>query len=112
MDRVAGSGVETMSNERDTHFAGFAQLLMQEIDEQVGAVTTWGLEQDIEDEARIGQELVSRWRTLIARRVYDLVHEACENISSAQVDGRLSVEGMMGAISDMTEWPEQKVREG
>lgn len=99
-------------SERDTHFAGFAQMLIQEIDEQVGAVTAWGIEHAIDDEVKVGQELASRWRTLIARRAFDLVTHAFNDFFG---DGRVELtesvkgEGALFAAStpDLTEWPKE-----
>jgi hypothetical protein len=76
------------NNERDTHFQGFAKLLIPELDEQVGAVTEWGLEHDA-SEKEIAQELASRWNTLIAQRAYDLasfaVYKSMRGCSLAQI---------------------------
>jgi hypothetical protein len=91
-------------SERDTHFRGFAHLLMQEIDEQIGAVTEWGIEHEIDSQEKIGLELYSRWRTVIARRAYDLVFHTIMNIDPYHLDA-LSTEEIPARIPDMTEWP-------
>lgn len=88
------------TNPRDTQFLGFAQLLIPEIDEVIGAVTEWGVEHDIDDEAKVAQELYSRWRTLIAQRAYDLAcHVATTTLTVAHGD--------MSKIPDLTQWPEE-----
>lgn len=87
-------------NARDTQFQGFANLLMREIDEQVGAVTQWGVEHNIDDQEKIGQELYSRWQTVIARRAYDL---ACHVATHTMVSAR----GDMDKIPDMAELPKE-----
>lgn len=87
---------------RDTQFKGFANLLMQEIDEQVGAVTQWGVEHDIDDQAKIGQELASRWQTVIARRAYDLVQHTLNH--APMTEYYADVED----IPDLTELPKEQ----
>lgn len=86
------------SNLRDTQFVGFANLLMQEIDEQVGIVTKWGIEHDIDDETKIGKELYSRWQSVIARRAYDLVQHTLNY-------GGNEIEVIPEGIPDMHKWP-------
>jgi hypothetical protein len=88
-------------SERDTHFQGFANLLMQEIDEQVGTVTKWGLEHDIDSQEKIGQELSSRWQTVIAQRAYDLAYHVLDNIWEVH-----NPEVLLERTPDLTEWPE------
>lgn len=86
---------------RDTQFVGFARLLIPEIDEQIGAVTEWSMEHDIDDQARIAQELVSRWQTLLAQRAYDLVIHALKSLSMDPI-----AIGEIPNIPDMAIWPE------
>lgn len=79
-----------MKSERDTHFAGFAKLLMDDlIDAQV---------EHYHDNNR--EDFVT---TLIAQRAYDLVHHALEYDSAEMVDWPL--EQVMKSIPDLTEWP-------
>jgi hypothetical protein len=111
---------------RDTQFQDFANLLMQEIDEQVGEVVQRGMEHDA-GEMKVGQELASRWQTVIARRAYDLVWHALEscliserayslvrhyyplgNIEASEVERHFDREELLQDIPDMTEWPERK----
>lgn len=84
-------------NERDTLFQGFAKLLTQEIDEQVGTVIKWELEHDIDSQEKIGQELYSRWQTVIAQRAYDLVMHTLMKVDLPEY---------INDIPDLTEWPE------
>ena len=91
-------------NERDTHFQNFAKLLVQEIDEQVGAVTAWAVEHDIDDVAKIGQELYTRWQTLIAQRAYDLMYHA--RLHTGYGMDLLDINGWIAEdVPDLTEWP-------
>jgi hypothetical protein len=85
---------------RDTQFKGFAKLLSKELDWQVGEVTMWAIEHDINDEAMIEKELASRWQATIARRVYDF---AC-HVSTHTI---LSAHGDMSKIPDLTALPEE-----
>lgn len=100
-----------MSN-RETQFAYFAALLMQEIDEHIGAVTEWALKHDINDEKPIGRELASRWKKTIASRAYDLVqHTVGHSLEYLHECGHELSGGMntriAASIPDMTAWPEE-----
>lgn len=86
-------------NERDTQFVGFAAMLLREIDEAIGKAA-------IASDTTL-ESLSQILGAIIAQRAYDLVEHACQEISSEQVDGRLSVSGMLWCIPDMTEWPEE-----
>lgn len=81
------------ANERDTHFAGFAKLLLAELD----------------DWAEIDN---TNWRNdfqeIIARRVYDQMKLACEAIDTRQLEEgmRLTPEYMLKCVPDMEKWTE------
>ena len=93
---------EQPTNERDTHFAGFAKLLLQELMAKYDHLPPgqWGpAEKD---------ELI------ITRRAYDLMHHACWMINNAQFKSggvRLHPNAMMRAIEDLTEWPNDSAPE-
>jgi hypothetical protein len=102
-----------MSEERDSHFAGFARLLIPELDAQVGAVTTWAMEQGVDDEQKIAQELAARWRLLLARRAYDLVEHALKEAEERDLFAddlygrfRLSTGAKISEIPDMGALPD------
>ena len=96
-----------VTQERDTHFAGFAKLLIQEIDEQVGAVTKWGLERNA-SEKEIARELYSRWTTLIAQRAYDLAYHFIENNYQHRGTFRGEIRASVQMLPDLTAWPEER----
>lgn len=89
---------ERRVSERDTKFIGFARALYGEM--ALDAYMSG--EQGHSEEARTQDQL-----QIIARRVYNLVKRACEDISMNQSDGRLSVEGMLSIITDLTELPKE-----
>ena len=71
-----------MTTERDTHFFGFAKLLVTELAKNGFVTPVYG----------------ARPYTLIAQRAYDLVEHTLDN---APGDHRASLED----IPDLTEWP-------
>ncbi len=87
-------------NERDTHFAGFGEMLYGDLFnlfrslfyDCVTAEQAYHMQEDIQ--------------TYIAQRAYDLVERI---VSDAPVT---EWEWDMRDIPDMTEWPEQKASEG
>ena len=81
-----------MSNERDTHFAGFAKLLWQEINDK-GKF-------NIDMEASDTDETVT---SLIAQRAYDLVLHTVWNTASSDLQ-RLLMTEVAAKIPDLTEF--------
>lgn len=79
-------------HDRDTHFVGFARLL---IDELISFQST-------DDRPRS--------ETVIARRAYDLVYAVCEAIDDKQSDyeARITLEAMIDSAPDLTAWPAHK----
>ena len=97
---------------RDTQFAHFAALLIPEIDEQIGAVTEWALEHDIDNEKKVGHELATRWLQVISRRAYDFACHIASQVSEwngaeMEVHGRTPQE-VVDEMADMHQWPEEK----
>jgi len=90
-----------MSNTlRDTQFAGFAKLLWEELLELRGRGYI-DVANDMMDE-----EWNAEYRQIIARRAYDLVGHALENIDPNDLD-RLSPDERVLKMPDLTEWPEE-----
>jgi hypothetical protein len=88
-----------MSSERDTHFAGFAKLLLAELDNEVGSITSICIESDTEfNETEFTQKMVQ----IIARRAYDLItHALVADALRWPPLATITIED----IPDMTEWP-------
>ncbi len=82
------------SNERDTHFKQFAEMLFEEF--------PWSFDICIESSEDGWEE---RWKQLIARRAYDLVVHTLSNTEHINLD-RLTEEEHAARIPDMVEWPE------
>lgn len=79
----------TMTREAcDTRFQGFAELLFEEL-HQAGDV--W---------------FDDRWKTVIARRAYDLVKHTILNIGPADLD-ILTTEECVQRVPDMDEWTKE-----
>jgi hypothetical protein len=77
-----------MNNERDTHFAGFARLVIEEVYAN-------------------GPQTIDVYEQIIAQRAYDLVKYACVDINNEQMlqGVRLHPNAMLRAVADLTEWP-------
>ncbi len=90
-------------SERDTHFAGFARRLWEEMLSQTawqGIDVTAGhipLHHPEDEEHQI-------YIQIIARRAYDLVYHDHEHISHIDMD-RLTTEEQITKIPDFAEWP-------
>jgi len=89
------SSKKEQANERDTHFAGFAKLVAEELpdppidDSYLGLPTAeW-------------KETIQK---IIARRAYDLVFHTLMEVDPAWLD-MLDTSEWTGRIPDMTEWP-------
>lgn len=97
---------EKQVSERDTKFAGFAALVLKEIDDVIGQQAKDAREYGLNDktETACAHEL----GTLIARRAYDLVKHAIESIEHIDLD-RLSSEEQVGRIPDLSELPKEDV---
>lgn len=82
-----------VQNER---FAGFAELLFNDLDETDGVhIDTF--REDWEEE----------WKQIIARRASDLVsHVLAEQIAIGNIE-QGSLENVIESVSDMTAWPEE-----
>lgn len=83
---------------RDTQFAGFAKLLYEQF---VNAAPIY-----VDGHVRRGTMSREEVEQIIAQRAYDLVTNACVDISNAQIKQgvRLHFRAMLRSISDMTEW--------
>lgn len=84
-------------NTRDTQFQGFAKALIHDLNDV--STTTYASY----DEAKKAYELT------IARRAYDLVAHACENISDNQIKSGVFFHpnAMVRDIPDMSELPKE-----
>ena len=79
-------------SDRDTHFSGFAKLLMEQMLSEINVeiVTSFGWRED--------------WEIIIAQRAYDFAcHVAMQNTLVAHHD--------MGKIPDLIEWPKPETNE-
>src|SRR5438876_4446321 len=88
------------TDERDTHFAGFAMLLLEDM------FDIW--HRSSIDFTRFDQPECLAVQQVIARRAYDLMYHACWMINNAQFKSggvRLHPNAMMRAIEDLTAWP-------
>jgi hypothetical protein len=81
-------------SERDTHFVGFARLLMKDLLWDSGGFSF---------NVPVG-EAIEKCKVVIAQRAYDLVEHALENTSLYDLD---SYEEQIKPIPDMTEWPKE-----
>lgn len=100
-----------MNNERDTHFAGFAKLLWDEIEDKIIVVDN--------SKARhyhpLASEVSSEITLLIARRAYDLVYHTFAHTSPSNVADiwygapadvfQADLQEAISKIPDLTEWP-------
>ena len=89
-----------MSEERDTHFAGFAKLVAQEILDEMRERRT------INDEDAM--------EMIIAQRAYDLfVHDRMNTGTSdlQHAASDLEAQEMVHGIPDLTQWPDSYTNE-
>jgi hypothetical protein len=85
------------TQERDTHFQGFSNLLFPEISQLFFTMYARILEHgQIEEIDSIKDEI----KTLIAQRAYDLVYHSLDNIWEVHNPAIL-----ISKIPDITEWP-------
>lgn len=79
---------------RDTHFAGFATRVIEEMLQQgdVWIETT-------------SDDWKEQWQAVIAQRAYDLVHHTIESMSHIDLD-RLDTNEHVERIPDMEAFPE------
>lgn len=77
-------------------FAGFAQLLLDELLDVDGVYID-----------ACGEEWEEEWRQLIARRAYDLARHTLESCSKQHRDYGMEPEIDMSTIPDMSTWPEE-----
>jgi hypothetical protein len=91
-----------MESERDTHFAGFAKLLTQELWEQ-------GY---LRGKPHVFEEIIRPYiETLIARRVYDLLVYDRMNTGTSDLQhaaSSLEAAEMVNGIPDLTAWPKEQ----
>jgi hypothetical protein len=85
-------------NERDTHFAGFARLLRQDIFAKLNFLDFGFSDQQ---QATIDRGVDK----MIAQRVYDLVMHTLLHVEHIDLD-RLTDEEHAKKIPDLTEWPQ------
>lgn len=94
---------------RDDQFAGFASLLLKEIDHAIEAAADRAEQEDC---AQTPQELTRMVGEIIARRAYDLVqHTIGYSLEYLDECGR-EIPGSMNkriqpSIPDMRQWPEE-----
>jgi hypothetical protein len=93
-------------SERDTQFAGFAKLLMQEMIALRGYIDIGGYS----DEDALSS--ASDYVEIITQYSYDLACHIVEHVSESMAALRevesMSVQECVNEIPDMTEWPEVK----
>lgn len=85
--------------QRDTHFQGFAELLMKDLSQHTKE--NWSLMQA--DYIKF----IRQQKRIIAQRAYDLVRCAAISISIAQMtqgDVTLHPNAMLRAVPDLTDW--------
>jgi len=89
-------------DDRDTHFANAAKLLYDEIGKlDTRTIQTWGDYTSFDVAAK----------KLIAQFAYDLVEQACIDISNSQIEQggvHIHPRAMLRAVTDLTEWPPTK----
>ena len=81
------------TNERDTHFFGFAKLLVAKLEKDGFVTPVYGV----------------RPYTLIAQWAYDLVYHTLSNTTqamAAECEHRPAIAEEIRHIPDLTEWPE------
>jgi hypothetical protein len=91
-----------MSEKRDTQFAGFADLLFDDLiasdaANEVGADLYWG------------PKYVKEVQTIFARRAFDLVKHVLgfvPQLLNAEIGPEVTVDEVAGVIPDLTNWPE------
>lgn len=87
-------------SDRDTHFAGFAKLLYEDLYGSFGAL--FDAYSDDEQRAKAAQDIHER----LAQRAYDLVAHTILHTSSHDLDVLDSAE-IPPRIPDLTAWPEE-----
>ena len=96
-------------NARDSHFAGFAKMLVEEIERYVDAdgwVSRFGYVDGVY------QEVLPPLETLIARRAFDLVAHAFNDLfKHGELTEDVRGQGAFFAecSPDMTEWPDMHI---
>jgi hypothetical protein len=90
---------EEQASDRDTHFAGFAKLLWEEIGNCL-------------DERHVYLDTVMNWdeteaalQVVIAQGAYDL---ACQVVGETMGGSESTIENFVAGVPDMTEWPEPR----
>jgi hypothetical protein len=87
-------------------FAGFARLLLQELDDAIGRITKrFSEEGGGLDEKLLERETAHELGTIIARRACVLVKHTVMNVAPIDLD-RLDADEIIERIPDLTEWPE------
>ncbi len=86
------------NTERDTHFAGFAKLVGEDIASNMGIIFDVAYKPE--------EEYIDAICQIIARRAYDLAFHTLMNTSPAWLDV-LDPSEWVGRIPDMTAWPEE-----
>ncbi len=85
-----------MSNERDTHFAGFANLLDEEIEAALENIAEFSFVPDaISDDIK----------HIIAQRAYDLAYHFVESAYEHRGTFRGEINASVQMLPDLTEWP-------
>ena len=92
-------------NERDTHFAGFAKVLFDELlSVDAGRI-------DISSYNQMDDAMIDRYRLIITQRSYDLVKHAIEEDSDVPQWMLTNRKKHVADVPDVTAWPEQKAGE-
>ncbi len=87
-------------SERDTHFAGFADLLYAEMDT---------IAQNLYNPNFITPGMQREIATIIARRAYDLVRHAIDSVAGGiytQSYVGMGEDADIADVPDMTQWPD------
>ena len=88
-----------MSDERDTKFAGFAELLLQELQPDLAMlfVALGSPLKSSDQEVRVAENIIAR---VIAQRAYDLAVHIVDAVRETMLP-----ESIVDDIPDLTEWP-------
>lgn len=93
-------------NPHDTQFAGFAKLLLKEIDDAIGETAKRVKETEILNETELAHEL----GTILAQRAYDLVcytvRSQAQGIEILCRDDPEYIRERVEVIPDMDKWPD------
>ncbi len=90
-------------NNRDTQFAGFAKLLLTEIDTVIGNGAMFMADHEMSE-----KEFAQHLGLLIAQRAYDLVEHTIEAMQPYIYDEKIAGQESVKDVPDLTEWPKEQ----